>query len=332
MNETIQQCPCCSGEEYAKCCHPFHKGEPAKNALQLMRSRYAAYVLNLPDYIIATTHPASPQYMEDKLSWKRGISQFSTQTTFEKLEVSNFRENETLATVTFTVHITQNERDNTFTETSYFEKIHGRWLYRNGLFTQGNAPDQVTTDPLRTLPLAYYGDPVLRKKADPVAEITDEIRQLVEEMIETMDASHGVGIAAPQVHRSFRIFVIHTPIDTEDGNYERGEIKVFINPKLSLPSKEKWSAPEGCLSVPTIRADIERPKEVTVEYTSLDGTVTEERLSGWAARVVMHENDHINGVLFIDRVNEKERSKLNQTLHDLEERIRHMRENKPPKK
>lgn len=332
MNETTQQCPCCSGKEYAQCCHPFHKGEPTKNALELMRSRYTAYVLNLPDYIVATTHPASPQYMEDTLSWKRGISQFSTHTIFEKLEVRDFRENEKLATVTFTAYIKQNEQDNTFTETSYFEKIHDRWLYRNGLFAQGRAPDQTAADLLQILPLAYYGDPVLRKKADLVPEITDEIRQLVEEMVETMDASRGVGLAAPQVHHSLRLFVIRDPIETEDGSYEMGDVRVFINPKLSLPSKEKWTAPEACLSIPTLRSDVERPKEITVEYTSLDGTVTEERFSGWAARVVMHENDHINGVLFIDRLNEKERSKLNQALHHLEQRIQEMRENKRPKK
>ena len=103
-----------------------------ENALQLMRSRYSAYVLNLPDYIIETTHPANPRYSENKSAWKRSISQFSQNSSFQKLEVLDFQESDTLATVTFTAHLSQEGRDATFTEKSYFEKINGRWLYRDG--------------------------------------------------------------------------------------------------------------------------------------------------------------------------------------------------------
>lgn len=286
-----------------------------------MRARYSAYVLNIPDYIIMTTHPASPQYSEDKFSWKRSISRFSRSSSFHNLKVLDFKESKFLATVTFTAYLSQENRDATFTEQSHFEKIKDRWLYRSGQLAEGHAPNLVTTGQLRLLPLAYYGDPILRKKADPILDITNDIRKLVEEMIETMDACDGIGLAAPQVHHSIRLFVIRTPTEIQEDQFEPGEIKVIINPKLSLPSEEKWKASEGCLSIPTIRAEVERPKEITVEYTDLEGNVIKNRFSGWEARVIMHENDHINGVLFIDRLTPEEKAKLTPVLHKLENRI-----------
>lgn len=321
MTELENPCPCSSGDEYDKCCKPFHEGKMPENALQLMRSRYSAYVLNIPDYIVATTHPASPQYCENKFSWKRNISQFSRSSCFHKLEILDFKEKDTLATVTFTAYVSQDTHNATFTERSYFEKVKHRWLYRGGQLVEGHAPNLVTTGQLRLLPLAYYGEPILRKKADPIIEITSDIKKLVEEMIETMNASNGVGLAAPQIHHSIRLFIIRTHIETKQDRLEAGEIKVFINPKLSLPSVETWKAGEGCLSIPTIRALVERPKEITVEYTSLDGSVIEQRFSSWDARVIMHENDHINGVLFIDRLDPQEKSKLSPLLQNLETRI-----------
>lgn len=122
-------CPCCSGSSYEKCCKLFHDGALPKNALQLMRSRYSAYALNIPDYIIATTHPANPQYSQDKPSWRRNISQFSQNSSFHRLEILDFKENAISATVTFIAHLSQNGRDATFTEKSYFEKIEQHWLY-----------------------------------------------------------------------------------------------------------------------------------------------------------------------------------------------------------
>lgn len=319
-----KKCPCFSGKKYQECCKPFHEGEIPENALLLMRSRYAAYALNMPDYIIRTTHPASPQYIENKFLWKRSISQFAKNTMFNKLEVLDFKENINLATVTFTAYISQKEQDATFTERSYFEKINTRWFYRGGQLAQGYTPNLVTTGQFRLLPLAYYGDAILRQKASAITAITPDIKKLVEEMIETMDACDGIGLAAPQVHHSIRLFVIRTP--TPVGEFERekiefGEVKVLINPILSLSSKESWKAPEGCLSIPTIRALVERPKEVTVEYTSLEGQVIKENVSAWEARVIMHEYDHIEGVLFTDRLDAKEQEKLHPFLQNLEKRM-----------
>lgn len=322
MEEIQNPCPCCSGKTYEQCCKPFHTGLAAENAVQLMRSRFSAYVLNLPDYIIATTHPGSPHYSNNKFSWKRSISQFSKNSSFHQLEVLDHKERDTVATVTFTAHLTQNGEDGTFTENSFFEKLNGRWYYREGTLEEGHAPNMVTIGQLRVLPLAYYGDAVLRKKADPIGKITPELEKLIEDMVETMDACNGMGLAAPQVHHSIRLFIIRPPVENEEGEYDPGKVTVFINPTLSLPSKETWKTAEGCLSIPAIRSEVERPSEITVEYTTLDGTKVKERFTGWQARIIMHENDHINGVLFVDRLNETEREKLAPILQSLEQRIR----------
>lgn len=314
-------CPCSSGVEYSKCCRPLHRGKPAENALQLMRSRYSAYVLNLPDYIVATTHPASPQYLENKFSWKRHITQFSKKSTFHKLEIVDFKEKKDLATVTFTAFLSEGKEDATFTEVSYFEKKNNLWLYRRGKLTQGHAPNLVTTGQLRLLPLAYFGDPILTRNADPILEITSDIHKLVEEMIETMDACDGIGIAAPQVHHSIRLFVYRTPLLNKEGKLDAGEVNVVINPSISKLSEDTWKTSEACLSIPTIQAEVKRSKEISIEYTSLEGDKISKELSGWEARVFMHEFDHIEGILFIDRLDPEEKELLLPLLTNLERRI-----------
>ena len=123
-------CPCCSQKEYDQCCRLFHEGKLPMRPLELMRSRYSAYALNFPDYIMETTHPANPYYSKDTLSWRRSISEFSKSSSFEKLEILATSEKE--ATVTFTAYIIQDSKDLSFTEKSYFEKVGGRWLYRDG--------------------------------------------------------------------------------------------------------------------------------------------------------------------------------------------------------
>lgn len=136
MNTSENMCPCCSMKKYKDCCQRFHNGsEFPKNALQLMRSRFSAYALNLPDYIIETTHPDNPHYQKNKNAWKRSISQFSKSTFFQNLEILNFNEDANFATVTFTAYILQGGKDATFTEKSYFNKSKDRWLYHSGIVT-----------------------------------------------------------------------------------------------------------------------------------------------------------------------------------------------------
>ncbi len=286
----------------------------AKNALILMRSRYSAYALSISKYIIETTHPANLQHIEKKSDWKRSIDQFSRSFSFNNLEIVDFQEAEKLATVTFIASISNKEGDATFTERSCFEKIGDHWLYRAGEKRDGRDESLMQQSPLRLLPIAYYGNPILEKKAEPIHSITQEIRALIDDMIFTMDSYHGIGIAAPQVFHSIRLFIIKTPKKIEDGTYSLGDIEVFINPELSQPSVKTCLFPEGCLSIPGIRKEIRRPESVSVTYTKLDGSRVTKQFSGLKARIIFHENDHIEGTLFIDHLDKKEQEAIKRHL------------------
>jgi len=170
------------------------------------------------------------------------------------------------------------------------------------------------------LPLVYYDNPILRKKAAPISEITEETRQLAQDLIETMLHHNGVGLAAPQVGVKQRIFVIRDELVSEDGNFRLADPEVLINPVVSNPSKETEVMAEGCLSIPGIHAEVIRPARITVRYQTLDGQMREEEASHFRARVIMHENDHLNGVLFIDRLSQKLRKKLDSRLQEIKKR------------
>lgn len=175
------------------------------------------------------------------------------------------------------------------------------------------------------LPLIYYGNPILRKKGLRVTEITDEIRQLVADMIDTMRATNGIGLAAPQVNRSLAIFVTEVPVRVEDQPEEKwlpGEVRVFINPKLIDHSEQQWMRGEGCLSIPHVYGPVIRPVTVTVRAMDLDGNEFQEEFSWLDARAIMHENDHINGILFIDRIHGKERKALDPLLNAVKKKYR----------
>ncbi len=127
-----KSCPCHSGKAYTECCGPYHRGKEPENALALMRSRYAAYALGLPDYIIKTTHPKNPSYTTQVKEWARGILDFSQKTAFEGLKILEFVDRDTKATVTFAAYLKQNGHDASFTEKSHFIKVDGHWLYLSG--------------------------------------------------------------------------------------------------------------------------------------------------------------------------------------------------------
>jgi len=164
------------------------------------------------------------------------------------------------------------------------------------------------------LPICYYDDEVLRRQALPIEEITPEIVKLAEDMIETMIESNGVGLAGPQVGKLLRIFIIRDERMNEQGEYFLGQPEVIINPALSKPSKEKETMLEGCISLPGLHIEVARPQSIHVRYQNLKGEWIEEHLSDFRARVVMHENDHLNGVLTIDRMDKRERKKIESHL------------------
>lgn len=158
--------------------------------------------------------------------------------------------------------------------------------------------------------LAYIGHPILRKKTVFVESIDPSIHHLIEQLKATVTARRGFGLAAPQVGAPLSILVACFPNFTPDGDIIPGEPRVFINPKLSEPSEETWIEEEGCLSIPKIYAPVKRPVSITVAYLDEQGAAHSERFSHWPAKIIMHENDHLNGVLFIDRIDERAKKEL----------------------
>ncbi|MBS0625324.1 MAG: peptide deformylase [Verrucomicrobia bacterium] len=171
------------------------------------------------------------------------------------------------------------------------------------------------------LKVVLYGDPVLRTKASPIAEITPEIQKLAQDMIETMIAVNGVGLAGPQVGRSLRIFVIQEEIMGPNGEFSFKPPEVIINPVLSKPSSETQTGPEGCLSIPGIHVEVERPLRIHVRYQNLKGEFLEEDLDHFRARMFMHENDHLNGTLMIDRIPPNYRNKVDPFLRKIKSKV-----------
>lgn len=155
-----------------------------------------------------------------------------------------------------------------------------------------------------------YNDPRLRAKAKPILEITDRERELAQDLIDTMRARHGVGLAATQIGEMVRMYVICDEIVNAEGETQLAPPEVLINPKLSHPSPKAERASEGCLSLPGLYLEVSRPESIQIVYHTLEGKVVEERPRGFRARVMMHENDHLNGVLIIDRVDSKERKRI----------------------
>lgn len=171
------------------------------------------------------------------------------------------------------------------------------------------------------LKLAYYGDPVLRKKALPIKEINEDIRKLVADMIDTMQGTeNGVGLAAPQVHKSLSVFVVQFPDKNYTDKWVPGLIEVFINPKILEVSDEGWFYSEGCLSIPNLYAEVPRPVKVKVQAQDLSGETSIKEFIGYEARMILHENDHLNGVLFIDRIDKEQRQALENDLRAIKKK------------
>jgi peptide deformylase len=156
------------------------------------------------------------------------------------------------------------------------------------------------------LEVAKIGDPVLRERARQLTaeEIASpELRSLVDSMVATMETEGGIGIAAPQVSKSVRVAVIEIPTDsTRYAEAEPFELEVFVNPEITVLDPAEQEYWEGCLSVPDLRGLVPRPRQVRVDYLSLDGEQRSITAAGFLATVLQHELDHLDGVLFVDRV------------------------------
>ena len=176
------------------------------------------------------------------------------------------------------------------------------------------------------LPIVIYGDPVLRERGKVVTEITEEIRALAENMLETMHEAHGVGLAAQQVGHALQLAVVELPEDDKSVTFVRvnGEEKkiadimplVFVNPKLEL-GKQKLVGEEGCLSFPDLRDDIRRSVSLKATLTLLNGETITLETDGLFSRAIQHEADHLNGILFIDRMSPLAKLSLKRRLREL---------------
>ncbi len=149
-------------------------------------------------------------------------------------------------------------------------------------------------------PIIAYGNPVLKKKAQIIEKDGTDVKQLAEDMFETMHNASGIGLAAPQIGKSIRMFVADaTPLEDE----EIGEWKqVFINPEIVEEFGDEWAFEEGCLSIPTIREDVIRPEKVKIHYFDENWNEHTEEFNGMQARIIQHEYDHIEGILFTDHL------------------------------
>ena len=177
------------------------------------------------------------------------------------------------------------------------------------------------------LPILQYGDPILRTKGNRIEEIDDRIRELAANMIETMHAANGVGLAAQQVGEALQLTVLDVSlvedrpstlkVDGKDVDPKAAMPLVLINPEIELRGATETGV-EGCLSFPEITGDIERAKSAIVRAQTLEGGTIEIEASGFLARAIQHEGDHLNGILFIDRMNSAAKAALSSRLKRLQ--------------
>ena len=181
------------------------------------------------------------------------------------------------------------------------------------------------------LPILEYGDPILRAKGKPIENIEDRIRELAANMIETMHAANGVGLAAQQVGEALQLTVLDVSlvedrpstlkVDGKDVDPKAAMPLVLINPEIELRGATEVGV-EGCLSFPEITGNIERVKSVIVRAQTLEGGTVEIEASGFLARAIQHEGDHLNGILFIDRMNSAAKASLSSRLKRLQKETR----------
>lgn len=175
------------------------------------------------------------------------------------------------------------------------------------------------------LPIVAYGHPVLRKVAEDITPDYPNLKELIANMWETMYGSNGVGVAAPQINKSIRLFVVDSKQiidnleDDEKNDYpgDNGIKEVFINAQIVETGGKEWAYNEGCLSIPKVREDVNRAETVTLSYVNENFEPQQKTFTGVTARVILHEYDHIDGKLFIDHLKPLKRRMLKSKLEDI---------------
>jgi len=179
------------------------------------------------------------------------------------------------------------------------------------------------------LPIVAYGDPVLKKIAAEIDQSYPDLHQLVQNMFETMYKAKGVGLAAPQIGISIRLFIVDGSPFAEEEEGERDPKaegilnfkKTFINPVITSETGDEWAFNEGCLSIPKIREDVYRQETIQISYYDENWEFHEDTFSGYAARIIQHEYDHIEGILFTDHLSVLKRKLLQKRLTNISKGI-----------
>ncbi len=173
------------------------------------------------------------------------------------------------------------------------------------------------------MPIFAYGQPVLRKETEDIDKDYPELQQLISDMWETMYNAHGVGLAAPQVGLGIRLFLVdtaQTKDEDDEGNKDdndKGIKKVFINASIIEEEGKEWAYEEGCLSIPDVRADVMRQPKIKIEYYDENFNFHEEEFEGIEARVIQHEYDHVEGILFTDHLKPLKKRLLKRRLEKI---------------
>lgn len=170
------------------------------------------------------------------------------------------------------------------------------------------------------LPIVGYGDPVLRQETEEIDK-DFPVQELIDNMFETMYEASGVGLAAPQIGKALRLFVVDGAPFSEMEDISKEEVKTlatfkkaFINPIIIEETGDKWAFEEGCLSIPGVNSDVVRPDTILIEYFNEKWELVEEKFTGLSARIIQHEYDHIEGVLFTDLVSPLKKKFLSKKL------------------
>lgn len=174
------------------------------------------------------------------------------------------------------------------------------------------------------LPIVGYGDPVLRKVGEDISADYPNLQELITNMYDTMYNAYGVGLAAPQIGLAIRLFVIDTEpfsdsedLSKEEQNQLKGYKQTFINAKMLVEEGEEWSFNEGCLSIPEVREDVYRNEKITIEYFDENFNKKTEVYDGLIARVIQHEYDHIEGILFTDKISSLKKTLIKKKLQNI---------------